>query len=178
MPRRIPAYAAVLALVASGGVAGLAHGATKSKPYTAMDEQYLKSSVEGDHFETNGGKLAASKDASSQVKALGARLLKDHTKSVKEADAAAKKLGIKVSKTPSPSEQWELSVVATFSGSAFDKQYSGLEYKDHEQDIQETKDEISQGTNPTIVKLAKSELPVLEQHLKLSHSALKASGGS
>ena len=175
MPRRIPALAAALALAASGGAAGLAHGATKR--YTAMDEQSLKTSIEGDRFEITGGKLAENRGASSQVKALGARLVKDHTKSLGEAVSAAKKLGIKVPKTPSPSEEWELSVLTAFSGSDFDRQYSGLEYKDHQQDIQETKDEIAQGTNTTIVKLAKSDLPVLKQHLKLSHAALKASGG-
>jgi hypothetical protein len=38
----------------------------------------------------------------------------------------------------------------------------------HHQDIQETTDEISMGSNADVKKLASDDLPVIKTHLKLS----------
>lgn len=84
-------------------------------------------SIEGDRFEIAGGNLAQQKASAQIVKALGQRLVTDHAKSLKDAEDVAKKLGIEVPSSPSPSQQWELRVVATFSGHSFDFWYSDLE---------------------------------------------------
>jgi putative membrane protein len=175
MQRRFITIAAVLALGLAGGSAAL--GASgKQHNYSAFDEQSLKTSIQGDRFEITGGKLAESKGASQQVKALGARLVKDHTKSLNEAIAVAHKLGISVPKQPTESQQWELQVVGKFSGQDFDHQYSLLEVQDHHQDISEATDTVDMATSAAVRKLAKTDLPTLRTHLKLSQDALKASG--
>jgi putative membrane protein len=141
---------------------------------SAWDEQWLMMSIEGDRFEIAGGKLAQEKGSTEIVRNLGARLVRDHTKSLEEAVALAKRLGIAVPDSPSPTQQWELRVVATFSGREFDRWYSDLEVQDHIQDIMEAQDEVKQGTNPDVRHLAAEEIPVLQQHLELARAALKA----
>jgi hypothetical protein len=42
------------------------------------------------------------------------------------------------------------------------------------QDIQETTDEIRDGTNAAVVAAFKQDLPMLKMHLKLAKAALKA----
>ena len=145
------------------------------KPYSAWDEQWLMMSIEGDLFEIQGGKLAQSKGTTDKVRALGARLVKDHSKSLQDATDLANSLGIDVPDSPSPSQQWELRVVSSFSGIAFDRWYADLEVQDHMQDIQEAEDEVEKGCNPDIRQLAADELPVLREHLALAQAALEAS---
>jgi putative membrane protein len=149
--------------------ASAAHAATK--PYSPLDKYMLQSSIQGDRFEIAGGQLAQSKGASTAVKALGARLVKDHTKSLREAIKVAKDLKISVPKTPTPSQEWELSVLGGLSGTGFDAPYATLEVQDHKQDIEDTKTEISEGANAKVRQLARTDLPVLREHLKLSKQA-------
>jgi len=62
---------------------------------------------------------------------------------LRDARRAARRFGIDAPKTPSPSQQWELRTVGSFTGATFDRSYAELEVQDHIQDIRETKDEIS-----------------------------------
>jgi putative membrane protein len=142
-----------------------------TKPYSPLDKYMLQSSIQGDRFEIAGGRLAQAQGNAPAVKALGARLLKDHTKSLAEAVKVAKALRISVPKTPTPSQEWELSVLTGLSGAPFDNPYATLEVQDHKQDIDDTKNEISDGSNARIRKLARADLPVLRKHLKLSKQA-------
>jgi putative membrane protein len=173
-----------LALVASAAICliGFASFAQADDPspgrsVSAWDGQWLMMSIEGDRFEVAGGKLAQSKATTPEVRALGARLVKDHSKSLKDAIKLAKKLRVDVPTAPSPSQRWELKTVAVFSGKEFDRRYADLEVLDHKQDITEAKAEVKQGTNREVRGNARTELPTLKTHLKLSRAALAAAGG-
>jgi putative membrane protein len=168
--RYIPVLGASIALgVGGAGASALARGtAHASRAYSAWDQQWLQTSIEGDLFEIAGGTVAQQKGSTAAVKAYGLRLVTDHTKSLKDATKLARALGIKVPKAPSPSQQWELQTVAGFSGAQFDANYADLEAKDHQQDISEAKDEVKDGTNASLRHDAKTELPTLKQHLKIA----------
>jgi putative membrane protein len=174
MKRVIAAISAVLVtgavLVASAG----ASAPRTSTTVSGLDKTSLQTSMEGDLFEITGGVLALKKSHTPAVDALAKRLIKDHTKSYRDAARIAKGLGVKVEKTPTPSETWELLTLAKVSGTTFDQWYTSLEVYDHVQDIQETTDEIQDGTNASVVSDAKQDLPMLKMHLKLSKAALRA----
>src|SRR4051795_1726728 len=93
-------------------------GAGRPAP-SAQDETWLTTGIQGDRFEIVGGTAAQSKGATAAMKAFGARLVKDHSKSLSDAVKAAHQFGVTVPKTPSPSEEWELRTVGSFSGAAF-----------------------------------------------------------
>jgi putative membrane protein len=174
MTRRCLTVAAVLVAVAIGSTA-----TSEARPavgVSPLDEMYLQSALQGDRFEVAGGKIAQSQGQNAKVKALGARLAKDHGKSLKEAVALAKTLHIKVPKKPTPSQQWELSIVKSQTGAAFDRWYADLEVQDHRQDIEEASNEKSKGANAKIRASAAKELPILRKHLALSRAALKSVG--
>jgi putative membrane protein len=173
MLQRITAAAVAVAALAvpSSALAG-------SKSYSPQDENYLTASIAGDRFEVIGGKMAEGKTGTPAVKTLAARLVSDHSKSLKEAVAAARALGIKAPGSPTPPEQWEIAISNSLSGNAFDKWWSDLEVSDHKQDIAEATMEKRSGSNATIKKMAAQEIPTLRTHLKLSDEALAASGGS
>jgi putative membrane protein len=140
--------------------------------HSSWDEEWLKMSIEGDLFEIQGGQIAQQKATTQQAKDLGARLVADHTKSLKDATDLAKQLGIEVPNSPSPSQQWELRAAQQFQGKDFDKWYADLELQDHMQDISEAQDEADKGCNRKVRSDAKDEIPMLQQHLKLAQDVL------
>lgn len=165
-------HAVPLALVVLGALGPSAAGARSFSP---LDEHWLQSSIQGDRFELAGAKLALARSSNAAVRKLAAQIRKDHTKSLKEAAAEARRLGISVPKGPTPSQAWEIAAVATFNGRAFNAQYSSLEVNDHIQDITETSEERAKGANAAIRKLAAQDLPELRLHLRLARAAFRAS---
>src|SRR4051794_5276421 len=107
----------IAVLAAAIFVPSAAHAteAAASQP-SAQDANYLQTSISGDRFEIIGGKIALKKAGTAQVKALAQRLIKDHSKSLSEAVAEAKKDGIKVPGAPTPSMVWELNMASSMSG--------------------------------------------------------------
>jgi putative membrane protein len=164
----------VVAAVALAVAPPVAHAAAV---YSPLDEEILRTSIQGDRFEVIGGKIAESKGASARTRALGARLVADHTKSLHEAVALAERLGISVPSDPSTTEEWELSVVSGLSGNAFDVGYSSLEVQDHKQDIEEVHTELEHGLNPSVRALERKDLPTLRFHLHISKRAFWAATG-
>jgi|SRR4051794_28658455 len=169
---KLAAGAAMAALMA---LPAAAHAAAV---YSPLDESSLQTSIQGDRFEIAGGKLAQSKGVTPGVRALGARLVKDHAKSLREAVSLAHKLGIEVPGSPTPSEEWELATVGGLSGTSFDAAYTYLEVQDHKQDIEESSMEFEKGLNHSVRHLAHSDLPTLRTHLRLSKQALWAIPGT
>jgi putative membrane protein len=163
------AVAAIMAVPSAG-----ARSSGSSPKVSAADEQYLQTSISGDRFEVIGGKLAEKKSKNPAVLRLAKRLIDDHSKSLSDAIKLAHSLGIDVPSSPTPSEVWELKVVAAAHGKAFDVLYSSLEVYDHLQDIDETSTEVANGTNSQVRDDAKTELPMLREHLKLSRQAFEA----
>jgi putative membrane protein len=164
------AVAAIMAVPAAG-----AKSSGSSSKVSAADEQYLQTSISGDRFEIIGGKLAEKKSKNPAVLKAARTIVTDHTKSLSDAIKLAHELKIDVPSAPTPSEVWELKVVAAAKGKAFNVLYSSLEVYDHVQDIDETGTEVSDGTNSKVRDDAKTELPMLRKHLRLARAALSAS---
>jgi putative membrane protein len=170
--------AALIALSASLA-AGLLGGATPAGAQSlgstsAQDQSWLASSMQGDRFEIIGGQLAQTHSSDAHVRAVGRRLIADHTRSLHEAARAAHPRSVAVPHQPTASERWELDMLARLQGAEFDQAYLSLEVKDHEQDISEATEESKTGSDPTVVALARHELGVLHYHLQLCHRAFAA----
>jgi predicted outer membrane protein len=170
------AVALTCAVTASGAFAASGSGSSGSgsTSVSGMDRSALMTSMEGDLFEIVGGKLALKTSHTKQADALARTLIKDHTKAYADTVKVARKLGVKIEKTPSPTEMWELRTLAKVRGATFDRWYTSLEVADHKQDIMETTEEITMGTNAAAVADAKQDLPMLKRHLRLSLAASRA----
>jgi putative membrane protein len=158
----------VIALVA----AGVAVASHVSAP--PQDEMWLQTSISGDRFEIAGGQIAIRRSSNPQVRALGRRLIADHGKSLADAIALAREHGIGVPPAATPSQQWQLNRLKNMPKSWFDVQYTSLEVKDHNQDLEETGFEARMGEQWDIRADAKHEMPMLNMHLRLSKAALAA----
>jgi putative membrane protein len=170
------ALGACVVLGAGIALPGIAHGASPAG-VSGLDKEYLKASMQGDLFEVDGARMALKVTSNPAVIKLANRLAGDHAKSYAEAAKLARKLGLSVPKAPTPSQRWELTIVGTLRGAAFDHWYSSLETSDHVQDIEDTTGVVKDGQNAQVISGARKELPMLRQHLTLSRQALTASPG-
>lgn len=168
--------ALLLALVVVGAAALGASAVAANPP--AQDQNWLMTSISGDRFEIAGGKIALSRATVPAVRALGQRLIRDHTQSLHDAIALALRWGMKPPPSATPSEQWELNRLKHMARSRFDGQYTALEIKDHNQDIDETSFEARRGSAWDIRQEALKDLPMLTMHLKLSKAAAKAASAA
>jgi len=157
------------------GLGSIGSAGAAAEKTSALDTQWLKTSIQGDRFEIAGGKMAQQTSQTPAVQSLGQRLVTDHTQSLKDATAEAKRLGMKVPDSPTNAQQWELDQLEGMSGSEFDAAYSSLEVADHKDDIEEATSEQSDGSDPAVTKLAQQDLPVLREHLQLSQAAQSSS---
>jgi putative membrane protein len=159
--------AAVLAISARG----------TPRNVSGLDQEWLKTSAQGDVFEIRGGHMALGKSQNTAVRRLAQRLIADHSKSLSDARKLASQLGIQLKLEPTQTQQWQLWELNEMSGNEFDHDYSQLEVQDHMQDIEETTSEVQEGSNPQIRHDARQEIPMLQLHLSLSRVALRSAGG-
>jgi putative membrane protein len=175
--KKIVLLACALALAIMVPIAGARthHHAKRHDAVSGLDKEYLQTSLAGDMFEIRGGRLAERRSHNAAVLKLARTLIKDHSQSFSDDSKLARKLGVEVPKQPLPSMVWELKAVASRHGKAFDRWYSSLEVYDHHQDIQESSDEVKDGTNSEVRDSARTEIPTLEKHLDLAQKAYRAS---
>jgi predicted outer membrane protein len=141
---------------------GSQNGASRA---VGLDRAWLKHVAQADLAEIATGTLAQQKGTSDGVKSLAAMLIADHTKHLQLVQALASQVGATVPTAPSPEQQWEASVLGTFSGAAFDQQWIALQIGAHLTNIDKTQDEIADGRNEAVRSLAEMTLPTLQAHL-------------
>jgi putative membrane protein len=167
-----------LAVIAAGALAvGVAPAGARPTAFSsAQDQNWLSAGMQGDRFEIIGGELAQSHSTNADVRRLGRTLTSDHRGSLKAAAAIAHPLGVTVPHQPSPSQRWELDMLRRLHGSAFDRAYTTLEIKDHQQDISEAVDESKTGSNVSVVLDARKDIGMYHRHLHLTHLAYQRLG--
>ena len=144
---------------------------------SAQDSQYLQGAIQGDRFEIAGGQYAQQHGVDASTRALGTRLVADHSKSLTDAVALANQLGIPVPQTMSDEQRHELDQVEAHTGLHFDDLYAELEVTDHHKDIHDAEQETREGCNAQVIANAAQELPTLETHLALAeqtHETIEA----
>jgi putative membrane protein len=164
------ATAVLIAVMAAASPAG-AHVTKDPPPY---DSQWLQRSIAGDRFEIQAAKLAVKRSHNGHLGALAGRLLSDHAKSLREATALARRLGVPVKPAPLPTMQWVLSTLQAQSSDAqLARQYVMFEIANHEQAIVEAGREIENGADAKAKALADKESIMLAKHLRLARHTLR-----
>jgi putative membrane protein len=165
---------AALAAMAMGAAATPSGAYRAPSTVSGQDQTYLQTSLEGDAFEVSAGRLALRKSQNAAVREAATRYAHDHAASGSESKRLAKRLRVQGDFAPSPSQQWEIQMLSGLSGGAFDHKYAYLEVLDHKQDLFEAKQEVENGSNPSVIASARKEIPTLSRHLKLARAALRS----
>jgi putative membrane protein len=155
---------------------------TSSRQTRMADESFAKKAAQGSMAEVKLGQLAEEKAQSEEVKKFGRRMVEDHTKANDNLKEAAMKENIQLPTDLDPKDEAEYERLSKLSGPQFDKAYSRMMVKDHEQDIAEFRHESTSGQKAEIKHFASETLPTLESHLKearqMEQSAIREGGTS
>jgi putative membrane protein len=135
---------------------------------SGSDSEFAKKAAEGGMAEVAAGRLASTKGQSASVKSFGQRMVTDHSKANDELKAAAAKSGVTLPSTSSQKQKEDATKLAQMQGAQFDKEYSQMMVKDHEEDVALFQKEASSGSDPNLKAFAQKTLPTLQEHLKMA----------
>ncbi|MFI6738306.1 DUF4142 domain-containing protein [Nonomuraea sp. NPDC050451] len=161
---------AAVTLAALGGCADVPTDTAGLAPRTdtqpsEQDKAWMRAIHEGNLAEVQAGQLGAGKGKSARIKSIGKMLVVDHTKLDTKVTRAATQLHIALPMSPSADQRAMLAELRDSPPNEFDQDFMAAMINAHQEALAATKIEISRGTSPTVVALAKTAEPSLVAHL-------------
>lgn len=129
------------------------------------DADFMKEAAVGGMAEVEGGRLAATKAASPEVKKFGQMMIEEHSKANTELKALAVKKNIAVPTALDADKQSMMDELRGLSGAAFDDTYIEGMVGDHEKTVATFERESQNASDPDIKAFAAKTLPTLRKHL-------------
>ena len=129
-----------------------------------QDKMFLRKAAEGGIAEVKLGQLAAQKASSDDVKALGQKMVDDHTKLNLEMAQVADSMGVMLPKSMNKEDQAEYHKLNALSGNDFDTEYLTFMVKDHHKDLHEFRIEAASPTDPTLHNEVVKAQGVIHEH--------------
>jgi putative membrane protein len=177
------AFGAALALPTAASAAPSAHPVAHAQAIapaaraavSSADRTWMVAAHQSNLTEIAAGKAAQQKATTQKVRDLGQMFITDHTANDTKLKAAAKTLGVSLPSTPNAQQRAALANVSAKSGASFDAAWIASQTTGHRQALAATDTELSNGSNATVLSLAKATRPVVAHHLD---ELLAAGGGS
>ena len=138
-----------------------------SNPQSFADQSFLRKTLEDDAAQIQMGQLAAQKSTSGDVQQFGQKMAQIHEQLIDQMKPLAKQLEVEVPKEPSKKDRQEIEKMQALSGPEFDTAFIKAMLKDQQSDLKDFKDEAEGSQNPNVQQLAKTDVPVLTQHLQI-----------
>jgi len=151
-------------------VPAVAQNQSSANRLTGSDTNFATRAAQGGMAEVQLGKLAAERAASRDVKSFGERMVTDHTKANDELKSVAAKKGLTLPTSVDAKDQATYDRLSRLNGAAFDRAYIRDMVADHRKDVNEFKNEASNGADPDMKAFAGKTLPVLQEHLQLAEN--------
>jgi putative membrane protein len=141
------------------------------------DAQFLAKAAQANRFEIVTGRLAEERAKSTEVKALGAMLVRDHTAALAQGAAVAQKLGIPVPEGISPAQQAQVDRLSRLQGRHFDRAWLNAQKLAHVKAIKLHLRGALTGDSQAVRDLAIAGLPVVTRHLSEVLQILRGGSG-
>ncbi len=155
-----------LALTAAGVA-----GATTTAAPNAQDRAFLVAAHQSNLTEIAAGKAAQQKATTDVVRQHGELFIRDHTRLDASLQQVAKTLNVTLPTTPNAAQRATLASVSAKSGSAFDSAWLTSQLAGHKAAKAAGATELSAGSDPSVVGLAKTAAPVVQMHLTMLEQA-------
>ena len=156
-----------LAVIAIG-VLSIATTVVAADAISREDKEFLKNAAELGVTEVELGKLAVARATSPELKALGARLVADHTASNDELVALAVKKGVEMKLEPTSLQKKMLADFKAKVGAEFDKELMEHVRKDHEKGLRTFADAAADSKDADIKAFAMKNVAVMKEHHNLA----------
>jgi putative membrane protein len=131
------------------------------------DKHFVDAALKGGMAEVELGKLAADKGASEDVKQFGQRMVADHEKLGEKMKTVAGEIGVTPPTMTTPSDMAKKAELEVLSGKSFDDAYIKAMLNDHQQDLDDFKKEVADGSSPAVKRAARQGETVISEHLAL-----------
>lgn len=158
-------------LVRSASAMATATASTESQRPSAQDRAWLADIHQVNLAEVQAGELARKKGATAAVRSAGEMLAADHGRLDDEVTRVAGDMDVTLPKTAAPADKAAASRLENESGRKFDQDFLATMITGHEKAIRKTEQEISQGSSPQVVALARKAMPDLKKHLSTLRKA-------
>jgi putative membrane protein len=130
------------------------------------DQMFVESIFKSDAVEVQLGQLALQKSQSPDVKQFGQKMVDNRTKLDQQLQPIAGKLEVQKPKEPSRKDRQLIAKLGSLSGPQFDEEYIKAVVKDNQKDVKDFKSEAESAQDPSLQQAAKSDAPILAQHLQ------------
>lgn len=131
----------------------------------ANDQKFLTSAAEAQLVQIRLGQLAQKKGNSADVKKMGKMMEESHTKSLSELRTLSKSKSITLPTKASTASNDDYDDLSVKSGKDFDKAYSKMMVKHHEEAIELYEKAIEDANDAEVKSWASKQLTELKAHL-------------
>lgn len=129
------------------------------------DAEFAVTAADGGMMEAAMGKLAQNKAVHKEVKDFGAMMVADHTVANNELQSLAQTRKISLPAALSEDQQKKYNKLNSKQANGFDRAYISLMIKNHQEDIEDFREQSGEGKDAELRNWAASKLPTLEHHL-------------
>jgi putative membrane protein len=130
-----------------------------------QDVAWVQAAHQSNLAEIAAGNAAQQQATTQEVKSLGAMFVQMHTQLDAGLTPVAQQLGIQLPSAPTAEQQAQLAAVQANSGRAFDTAWIAQQIGSHSTTLAATQQELSAGSDPTVLAQARTATPVVQQHL-------------
>jgi putative membrane protein len=142
----------------------------------AKEAAFIKETARAGHMEVKMGQIGKDQGQSSEIKQLGERIVKDHTKANEELTAIASNKGVDLASDASKHAHDDMNKLNGKSGADFDKAYAEHMIRDHKKDIAKFEKASRECKDTELKAFIDKTLPTLRQHLEQATAAGRSVG--
>lgn len=124
----------------------------------------MQSAHQSNLTEIAAGQAAQQSATDQRVRDLGRMLIDMHTQLDQQLTQAAQQLGDQLPAEPSATQQQQLAAVQQNTGQAFDRAWVSQQLASHQWTLAAGQRELQNGSDPTVLQLARASAPVVQQH--------------
>lgn len=158
-------------------LAALVLGATPAFAQKAQvdnaDAKAMKNLAQANLAEIEGGKLAASRAESPEVKQFGQRMADEHGKMLEDLKQLAEQKNVRLPTQPKASESAKLKKLEALSGEKFDRAYMAEMVKDHRKDVKEVAGIEKKAKDADFKSAVQQAHETISQHLQSAQQIAK-----
>jgi len=141
--------------------------------------EFAMDAAQSDQYEIAAAEDALGQSQNPQVRAFAQRMIDDHTRSGEALRQAAIASGLPPPPHAMDSDQAVLlAALQSLRGPDFDRTYAKQQVLAHRQALAVEQSFASEGTDPNLRRVARSSVPMIQQHLELAQQMRAAVGGS
>ncbi|HYH19973.1 MAG TPA: DUF4142 domain-containing protein [Azospirillum sp.] len=163
LARRLFTACGALALATAAPVFAQQSGA--QQPGAATDREFVINAALSGMAEVQFAQAAQEKATAGPVKEFAAHMLDDHRKINDRLRQLAQSEGVRLPDSMNAADAARLKSLKQLDGVAFDYRYMGGQEEAHENAVRLFEEELANGKDPEVQKLARETLPTLLNHL-------------